>query len=95
MVKTPLGVAAGLLIKKVQPTYPEEARRNRVQGSIRMAAVINKTGDVVDLELIDGPIELAVSAVNAVRLWKYRPYLFNGEPVAVDTQVIVNYTLGP
>ena len=58
-----------------------------------MSAVINKNGDVVDLEALDGPIELVVSAVNAVRQWKYRPYLLNGEPVEVMTQITVNYTL--
>jgi protein TonB len=58
-----------------------------------MNAVISKTGDVVDLEVIDGPIELAVSAVNAVRRWKYRPYTLTYEPVAVLTQIQVNYAL--
>jgi TonB family protein len=89
------GVSTGLLIKKVQPVYPEEARRNRIQGTVRMRAEISKAGDIVDLELIDGPIELAVSAVNAVRLWKYKPYTLNGEPVAVLTEVVVNYFLTP
>jgi TonB family protein len=90
-----LGLATGLLIKKVQPVYPEGARNNRIQGTIIMSARISKTGDIADLELIDGPIELAVSAVNAVRQWKYRPYLLNGEPVTVKTQIQVNYILGP
>jgi protein TonB len=49
----------------------------------------------VDLEVIDGPIELAVSAVNAVRLWKYRPYSLNGTPVKVLTEIVVNYALIP
>ena len=58
-----------------------------------MQAEINKTGDVVDLEILDGRLELAVSAVNAVRQWKYRPYLLLGQPVTVQTQIVVNYTL--
>jgi protein TonB len=58
-----------------------------------MSAVISKSGDVVDLEVLDGPIELAVSAVNAVRQWKYRPYVLNGVPVEVRTQITVNYVL--
>jgi TonB family protein len=90
-----LGMTTGLLIKKVQPVYPEGARRNRIQGTITMLADISKTGDVTDLELIDGPIELAVSAVNAVRQWKYRSYLLNGEPVSVKTAIQVNYILAP
>lgn len=71
-VRVATGVSTGLLLKKVQPTYPPEARHDRIQGTVRMNAIISKTGDVTDLEVIDGPIELAVSAVNAVRLWKYR-----------------------
>jgi TonB family protein len=82
-----------MLIKKVQPIYPQEARYAHIQGTVRLMAVINKTGDVVDLEAIDGPIELVVSAVNAVRKWKYRPYLMNGAPVDVYTEVVVNYIL--
>jgi outer membrane biosynthesis protein TonB len=58
-----------------------------------MGAVINKTGDMVDLELISGPLELVVSAVNVVRKWKYKPYLLKGQPVEVQTQIVVNYTL--
>jgi TonB family protein len=87
------GVTTGLIIKKVTPVYPPEARSARIQGTVLMQATINKTGDVVDLEVLSGPIELVVSAVNAVRKWKYRPYLLKGEPVAVQTQLVVNYVL--
>jgi protein TonB len=87
------GVSTGLLIKKVTPVYPPEALHGRVQGSVVLRAAINKTGDIADLEVVSGPIELVVSAVNAVRKWKYRPYLFKGEPVEVDTQIVVNYAL--
>jgi TonB family protein len=54
-------------------------------------AVINKTGDVEDVEVLDGPIELVVSAVNAVRQWKFRPYLMNGTPVKVEVTITVDY----
>ncbi len=87
--------SVGLLLRKVQPVYPTEARENHIRGKVRMQAVINKTGDVVDLELLDGPIELAISSVTAVRQWKYRPYLLSGEPVAVRTEIVVNYSSGP
>jgi TonB family protein len=87
------GVTTGLLIKKVAPVYPQEAKNARIQGSVVLRAAINKTGDIVDLEVISGPIELVVSAVNAVRKWKYRPYLLMGEPVEVQTQIVVNYVL--
>ena len=87
------GITQGLAFKKVPPLYPEQARPARVQGSDRMSVVISKTGDIIDVEVIDGPIELVVSAVNAVRQWKYRPYVLQSEPVAVETVITVNYTL--
>lgn len=87
------GVTAGLLIKKVNPTYPADARSARIQGTVVLKVQINKTGDITYLELIEGPIELAGSAVAAVRQWKYRPYLLMGEPVTVETQIQVNYEL--
>jgi TonB family protein len=91
--RVPPGLATGLLIKKVTPLYPPEAKYAHIQGTVALQAVISKSGDVVDLEAISGPIELVVSAVNAVRKWKYRPYLVNGEPVSVQTQIVVNYAL--
>jgi TonB family protein len=92
-VRVAMGVSNGLLVKKVQPLYPSEARQAHIQGQVKLGAVINKTGDIVDLEALDGPLELVVSAVNAVRQWKYRPYLLLGKPVAVQTEIIVNYQL--
>jgi protein TonB len=87
--------SVGLLLSRVQPVYPAAARENHIKGAVRMQVVISKTGDVVNLELLEGPIELAMSAVTAVRQWKYRPYLLNGEPVAISTAVVVNYSSGP
>ena len=92
-VRVTEGVTTGLLLKRVAPIYPPQARRNHIQGTVRLRVLISKTGDIEDLELIAGPIELAVSAVNAVRQWKYRPYLLKGEPIAVNTEIVVNYTL--
>lgn len=92
-IRVSQGVTTGMVIKKVQPVYPEQARQARIQGTVRMSAIISKTGDVMDIEVVEGPIELVVSAVNAVRQWKYRPYLLKGEPVEVDTQLTVNYRL--
>ena len=94
-VKVSIKVTAGLLIKKVNPIYPQEARAAYVQGTVVLRAEISKAGDITDLELVDGPIELAGSAVAAVRQWKYKPYLLVGQPVTVDTQIQVNYQLRP
>lgn len=92
-VKIGQGVSQGLLIKIVRPVYPDQARSARIQGAVKLNAIISKTGEILDLEVLDGPSELVVSAVNAVRQWKYRPYIFNGEPVEVFTQITVNYAL--
>ena len=56
-------------------------------------AQISKTGDITNLELVSGPVELAGSAVAAIRQWKYKPYLLMGNPVAVETRIEVNYQL--
>jgi TonB family protein len=87
------GVTAGLLIKRVNPVYPSEARAAYIQGTVVLKAEISKAGDITNLELVSGPIELAGSAVSAVRQWKYRPYLLMGQPVTVETQIQVNYAL--
>ena len=94
-VKIGQGVSQGLLIKIVRPVYPDQARYAHIHGSVKLNAIIGKAGDVVDLEVADGPIELVVSAVKAVRQWKYKPYVWNGEPVEVTTQITVNYMPSP
>ncbi len=87
----PQNVSTALLIKKVQPVYPPEARQNHIRGIVRLQAVISEVGDVVNLELLEGPIELAASTVNAVRQWKYKPYLLDGKSIPVLTDIVVNY----
>jgi protein TonB len=67
----------------------------RIQGRVVLKVVISKTGDVVSLALVSGDPLLAPAAIDAVKQWKYKPYLLNGNPVEVDTQVTVNFTLGP
>jgi TonB family protein len=81
-----------MLRRKVAPVYPLVARENSIRGTVRLEAVIGPRGDVERLELVEGPIELATSAVTAIRQWKYRPYLLNGEPVAVTTPITISYS---
>lgn len=88
------GVAAGMLVRQVKPQYPPLAVQARIQGTVVLQAVIGKDGTVQDLRLISGHPMLAPAAIEAVRQWRYRPYLLNGEPVEVDTQINVNFTLG-
>jgi TonB family protein len=92
-VRVSSGVSRGLLIHKVNPVYPMEARQERIQGTIILQAQISKEGKIVDLRLISGPPELAAAAIGAVQQWRYRPYLLEGEPVEVDTQIQVNFQL--
>lgn len=92
-VRVSLGVSQGLLIKKVQPNYPPLARQARIQGTVLLQAEISKDGTIENLRLIQGHPMLAPAAIEAVKQWRYKPYMLNGEPVAVETQVQVNFTL--
>jgi protein TonB len=92
-VRVSMGVTSGLLLRKVNPTYPPLARQARIQGVVLLQAEISKSGDIENLRLISGHPMLAPAAIEAVKQWKYKPYLLNGEPVEVDTQVQVNFTL--
>jgi protein TonB len=92
-VRVSSGVSTGLLVRKVPPAYPPLARQARIQGVVILQAQISKEGNIENLQLISGHPMLAPAAIEAVKQWKYRPYLLNGEPVEVDTQVQVNFTL--
>jgi len=92
-VRVSQGVSNGLLIRKVQPTYPPLARQARIQGQVVLHAEISKEGTIQNLQLISGHAMLAPAAIEAVKQWRYKPYLLNGEPVAVETEVIVNFSL--
>lgn len=94
-VRISQGVSEGLLLHKVQPTYPPAARMNHIEGSVVLRAVIGKNGEIQDLKVVSGPPELVQSAMGAVRQWRYKPYYLKGEPVEVDTQITVNYVLRP
>src|ERR1700690_4324467 len=92
-VRVSQGVTQGLLIRKVQPNYPPLARQARIQGSVLLQAEISKEGSIENLHLISGHPMLAPAAIEAVKQWKYKPYILNGEPVEVETQITVNFTL--
>jgi protein TonB len=93
-IKVSDGVTTGMLIFRVQPVYPPLARMSRVQGAVQLHAVIGRDGTIQNLTTLSGHPMLVPAAVEAVRQWRYRPYLLNGEPVEVETQVTVNFTLG-
>ncbi|HWY56773.1 MAG TPA: energy transducer TonB [Terriglobales bacterium] len=83
----------GNLIYRVQPQYPPLARQARVQGIVVLRAVISRDGKIENVQVIGGHPLLVKSAMDAVRQWRYRPYYLNNEPVEVETQVTVNFTL--
>ena len=92
-VRVSQGVTQGLLIRKIQPNYPPLARQARIQGSVLLQAEISKDSTIENLHLISGHPMLAPAAIEAVKQWKYKPYILNGEPVEVETQITVNFTL--
>jgi TonB family protein len=87
------GVAQGLIVKRVSPTYPPVALQQRKQGAVELLATVSKDGAITGVKVLSGESILAKSAVDAVRQWKYRPYLLNGEPVEIETQITVKFTL--
>jgi len=86
-------VTQASLINRVQPVYPPLARQTRVSGTVRLHAIISKDGSVQQLEVLQGHPLLVQAALDAVRQWRYRPTLLNGEPVEVDTTIDVIFSL--
>jgi|SRR5271166_153202 len=92
-IRVSQGVTEGRLIQKIEPLYPPLAKAARVQGQVLLNAVISKTGEIQNLVLVSGHPLLVPAALEAVKKWRYRPYLLNGEPVEVETTVTVNFVL--
>ena len=92
-IRVSSGVAQGNLIHDVRPQYPPLARQAHIQGMVVLLAVIGKDGSVRDLHVKSGSPLLAQAALDAVKQWRYKPYFLNGEPVEVDTQININFTL--
>ena len=92
-VRVSSGVSQALIVSKVPPEYPADAKEARIQGVVVLKVIIDKEGNVENIQLISGHPMLAPAAIEAVKQWKYKPYLLNGNPVEVDTQVTVNFTL--
>lgn len=85
--------AEGNLIYRVQPTYPPLARQARIQGAVELRAIISKTGTIENLVALHGHPMLVPAAINAVRQWRYRPYMLNEEPIEIETEITVNFIL--
>jgi protein TonB len=88
------GVMAGNLLATTLPQYPAIAKAAHIQGIVVLQATISKSGSIQNLRVISGPPMLQQAAMDAVRSWRYKPYLLNGEPVEVETTINVVFNLG-
>jgi TonB family protein len=85
------GTAGGVLVYKVQPVYPAEARRMHVEGNVVIDAVVTAQGQVNETKLVNGDPMLAPVAMDAVRRWRYTPYLLNGKPIPKQTRITISF----
>ncbi|HEX9120464.1 MAG TPA: TonB family protein [Terriglobales bacterium] len=82
----------GQLVRKVEPAYPASARARGISGSVVLTALVTKDGRVANVQFVRGPEALASPAIDAVRQWVYEPYRLGGEPVAVETMIVIRFT---
>ena len=80
-----------LLIRKVEPVYPDSARKANLQGVVVLDAIVAADGAVVNLHPVSGPDGLTTAAMDAARWWRFRPYRVQGEPAAVETTLAVEF----
>jgi TonB family protein len=91
VISIPSDIASGLLIQKTQPAYPLIAKTGGVSGTIVLEAIISKTGNVENLHVVSGPVMLRMFAVNAVRTWRFKPYMLQDQPTAFETTISVHF----
>jgi len=92
-LKVSQGVSQGLLVKRVQPVYPEQALQTRLEGTVLLQANITKEGKISNVKVLKGDSILAKAAADAVKQWSYNPYFLNGEPVEIQTQISITFKL--
>ena len=90
-VRISQGVLEGNKLRDVQPQYPQMAKVAHIQGDVVLRAVISKQGSIENLTAVSGPPLLIPSAMDAVKQWRYKPWVLNGEPVEVDTIITVKF----
>jgi protein TonB len=93
MIRISQGVSQGLLLKKVPPTYPRMALQLHKEGLVELLATVSKDGRITNIKVLSGDAMLTNAATDAVRQWQYRPYLLNGQPLEVETQITVSFKL--
>lgn len=87
------GVMEAMLMKRIEPAYPKIAELAHISGPVVLSAIIASDGTIQSLAVVSGNPMLAPAAEAAVREWRYRPTLLNGEPVEVETLITVNFVL--
>ena len=92
-IRVSSGVADGLKIHDVAPKYPKEAKEKHIQGDVMLLATIDTKGKIAAIKVLQGEPILADAALTAVKKWKYRPYILNGNPVTVDTTLKIRFHL--
>jgi protein TonB len=92
-VRVSQGVTKGMIVHRIEPTYPRLAQQARIQGVVVLTAIIDKDGNIQNLRLVSGHPMLASAAIDAVKQWRYKPFLLGGQPVEVETTVTVNFRL--
>jgi protein TonB len=92
-VRISQGVTQGMVITKIEPIYPKLALNARVTGVVLVKAIISRDGTVTELQVVSGHPILVPAAIAAVKQWRYRPYLLNGEPVEVETYITVTFQI--
>jgi protein TonB len=83
------GVADGMIVRKTAPVYPKFAQEAHITGKVTLKATITKQGTIEGVQVLSGPKILAPAAVEAVKTWKYKPYMLDNQPVSVETNISI------
>jgi periplasmic protein TonB len=92
-LKVPADTMQRRIVHEVAPEYPEAARLEGVQGTVVLDAIVSAEGAVTEVQVVSGPEALSLAAIDAVRWWRYEPYILNGQPAMVETTVSINFRL--
>lgn len=90
-IRVSSGVADGQLRHKVKLAYPREARKNHITGDVFLRVIIDRQGNVAEVYAIEGDAMLVEPTVKAVKKWKYRPYIWDGEAIEMDAPIKIQY----
>ena len=89
--QVPAEVMQKLLVHRVEPVYPAQARQARLEGVIALDIIVGRDGSIISMKALNGPEVLARAAMDALRWWKFEPYRVNGDPAVVETTVAVEF----